>query len=188
MAGWSTVAHRVVGRRAGVSPTSSATAARTAWASFLGDAVAPFRPSGDEWGPRIAGVLDGGGTFRVVEVADEHRIVAFTATRRPADVDLAGGAALGIGELHLFYASPAVWGTDTATRLHRCALWDLATAGDEHAVLWTEDRNDRALRFYDRAGWRPDGTARRRTFLDVPIAERRYRIDVGAAIVAAAGR
>jgi dipeptidase E len=163
---------------AGVADVFGA-AARSAWVTFLGDAVSSFAPTAADWAPRIEGAA-GSGTFPVVEL--DGRIVAFAATRAPADDDLADAA--GVGELHLFYASPSVWGTDTARRLHRRALWDLAAAGRTSAVLWTEDRNDRALRFYARAGWRPEGAHRERTFLSVPITESRHRIDLAPALAA----
>ncbi len=151
-------------------------AARTAWSSFMGERrMAGLDSPPARWRARI-GELQALGTFTVGE--DDDGVAAFAATRPTLDADLDPS----IGELALLYASSRTWGTGLAARLHEQALLDLVAAGHDEAVVWTEERNARALAFYRREGWRPDGATRARTFLDQPIVEARHRVVLGDAI------
>ena len=49
----------------------------------------------------------------------------------------------------------------------------LRDAGCEEAFLFTEERNERALAVYARAGYRPDGSSRQSDFRGMPIRELR---------------
>lgn len=62
--------------------------------------------------------------------------------------------------LDALYVRPAAWGTGVAVRLHDRAVEALREAGVERARLWVLEENHRARRFYERRGWRPDGTSR----------------------------
>ena len=65
--------------------------------------------------------------------------------RRDEDVDIET-------ELMALYVRAAWWGTGVGYALMRAAI------GDRAAYLWLLDGNDRALRFYERQGFRLDGT------------------------------
>src|SRR6266498_2246427 len=52
---------------------------------------------------------------------------------------------------------------------------DLRKAGDGYLTLWVLEGNTRARRFYERAGWRPDGTSSRWERFNVHTL--RYRLD-----------
>lgn len=54
-------------------------------------------------------------------------------------------------EVWALYARAAVWGTGVGHALLRTAI------GDHPAYLWVLDGNDRAIRFYERQGFRADG-------------------------------
>jgi GNAT superfamily N-acetyltransferase len=69
-------------------------------------------------------------------------------------------AEAGAGELYAIYLEPDVVGGGIGRALHDAALADLRSRGFSRAILWTLDGNVRAQRFYERAGWRPDGTTR----------------------------
>jgi dipeptidase E len=156
-------------------------AARTAWAPFLGQAaLAELSAPADRWRTRID-EHHTVGTFVVAE--DDDGIAAFAATRPCLDPDLRpDGPSTGtVGELDLFYAAPRTWGRGLARQLHHQALLDLLAAGHEEAVLWTEERNVRAVAFYGRQGWRPDGATRARRFVGGPLVEARRRIDLATA-------
>jgi hypothetical protein len=42
-------------------------------------------------------------------------------------------------------------------------------------VPWVPDGNARAIGFYERTGWRADGTRKPDTLADLPVIELRYR-------------
>jgi tRNA dimethylallyltransferase len=71
-----------------------------------------------------------------------------------------GFAAWTDGWLDGLYVVPAAWGNGVAARLHDEALRGIAAAGVSTARLWVLEDNTRARRFYERRGWRPDGTDR----------------------------
>lgn len=88
------------------------------------------------------------------------------------DEDGLGLAAVSPGWLNGLYVRPEAWGTGVAARLHDRALEAL---GPGIARLWVLEENQRARRFYERRGWREDGSTR-----DVPFPP--YPVDLGYAI------
>jgi len=71
-----------------------------------------------------------------------------------------GFAAVDPPWLDALYVRPESWGTGIAARLHDEAVEVLRAAGVERARLWVLEANVRARRFYERRGWRSDGTTR----------------------------
>lgn len=71
-----------------------------------------------------------------------------------------GFAAVAPPWLDALYVRPEAWGSGVAARLHDRAVEALRAAGVETARLWVLEENLRARRFYERRGWRPDGTTR----------------------------
>lgn len=63
-----------------------------------------------------------------------------------------------IAELVAMYVDPDHWRHGVGNGLMQAAFERLAGLPYEEAVLWTFKRNDRAIAFYERFGWRPDGT------------------------------
>ncbi|HEY5398189.1 MAG TPA: GNAT family N-acetyltransferase [Trebonia sp.] len=61
------------------------------------------------------------------------------------------------GELYTLYVAPAHWSTGAGRALTDTALDGLRAAGYQRVVLWTLTENARARRFYDKAGFAPDG-------------------------------
>ena len=61
------------------------------------------------------------------------------------------------GELYSLYVAPAHWSTGAGRALTGAALDGLRAAGYRRVVLWTLIENARARRFYDKAGFAPDG-------------------------------
>lgn len=53
--------------------------------------------------------------------------------------------------------------------------------GFVRATLWVVSDNPRARRFYEAAGWAPDGTTRREDLLGSPVDEVRYAHDLAVA-------
>jgi GNAT superfamily N-acetyltransferase len=95
-------------------------------------------------------------------VADAFTVVAeldgefagYCYVAAPArDADLGGDVA----EVVAMYVDPARWRRGTGRALMRAALERLGALPYAEAALWTFKGNARAIAFYERHGWRPDG-------------------------------
>jgi GNAT superfamily N-acetyltransferase len=62
-----------------------------------------------------------------------------------------------VGELSALYLQPGHWRQGIGSRLHAAAVAGLCDRGFNTATLWVLEGNDRALRFYEQAGWVEDG-------------------------------
>jgi tRNA dimethylallyltransferase len=71
-----------------------------------------------------------------------------------------GLAAWADGWLDGLYVRPEHWGDGVADRLHDAALEGIVAGGAPAARLWVLEGNARARRFYERRGWRADGSQR----------------------------
>lgn len=78
------------------------------------------------------------------------------------------------GELFAIYVHPQHWGTGTGRALIQAGEDELRRLGHHDAVLWVLDDNPRARRFYELAGWSPDGAAREIHIFGFDVAEIRY--------------
>ena len=80
----------------------------------------------------------------------------------------------GAGELRALYVDPEAWGSG----LGRALIVEAERRLAHHhaaATLWVLTGNTRARRFYEAAGWRPDGTERRDRVLGAALDEVAYR-------------
>ena len=92
-----------------------------------------------------------------------------------------------VGELYALYVHPAWWSTGTGRALMDHVLAKVSRAGFPNVMLWVLERNARARRFYERAGFRPDGACHVLDGLG-GVIEIRYRRELGGGpIVAASG-
>jgi GNAT superfamily N-acetyltransferase len=66
--------------------------------------------------------------------------------------------------LQQLFVRPAAWGTGVAGELHDRAT-DLGAR-----KLWVMEQNERARRFYEKHGWRPDGRTRIVPFPPHPVS------------------
>jgi GNAT superfamily N-acetyltransferase len=128
-------------------------AARVAWAYLA--PVATLVPSVEEWAPRLE--------------AAEEAMVAVAAG------EVVGFAFTGACELQFLFTHPRVWGQGAGRALLAHAEDALRAAGCAEAVVWTEERNDRALAVYRKAAWETDGAAKERVWMGAPIRELRLR-------------
>jgi GNAT superfamily N-acetyltransferase len=106
--------------------------------------------------------------------------VTFVAQR---DGDVIGFAALGpsrdlprLGELYAIYVEPDEWSSGAGRALLAVAEEQLESEYDV-ALLWVLEDNPRARRFYERAGWAPDGARKAEQRFGVRAPEIRYRKD-----------
>ena len=79
-----------------------------------------------------------------------------------------------VAELYALYVHPAWWSTGTGRALMDRVLAKVRAAGYACITLWVLEANARARRFYQRAGFAPDGA---RHVLDElgGVTEIRYR-------------
>jgi GNAT superfamily N-acetyltransferase len=79
-----------------------------------------------------------------------------------------------IAELYALYVHPAWWSTGTGRALMDQVLAKVRAAGYASVTLWVLEANARARRFYQRAGFAPDGARHVLDDLD-GVIEIRYR-------------
>jgi len=92
-----------------------------------------------------------------------------------------------VGELYALYVHPSWWSTGTGRALMDHVLAKVSRAGYPDVMLWVLERNARARRFYERAGFQPDGASHVLDGLG-GVVEIRYRRALGGGpIVAASG-
>ena len=108
-----------------------------------------------------------------VFVADEGETVTGFAALGPSRDER------GVGELYAIYVDPSAWGSGVGRALIAEAEAALGARWDE-ATLWVLEDNPRARRFYERAGWAPDGAQKAEERLGVAAVEVRYRKSLGA--------
>jgi GNAT superfamily N-acetyltransferase len=89
----------------------------------------------------------------------------------PLTADGEGGR---VAELYALYVRPAWWSTGTGRALMEKVLARSAAAGYRSITLWVLRDNQRARRFYGRAGFAPDGATNVLTGLG-GVLELRYR-------------
>jgi ribosomal protein S18 acetylase RimI-like enzyme len=105
----------------------------------------------------------------VVEGPD-HTVKGYALAAPCRDDDVPG-----FGEIEAIYLEPAARGSGLGRPLLEAATGTLAGSGFETAVLWVLTANEGARRFYERAGFRPDGSTRDIDFDGTPLEEIRYR-------------
>lgn len=111
----------------------------------------------------VSGLMQEGYHFWVATRGDEIVGVALAGPRRDADVSV-------LLELELLYVRESVKGSGLADGLLSTAI------GDADAYLWVMDGNERAIAFYRRHGFVPDG-ARRPIDDGLPDEIRMVRVD-----------
>jgi ribosomal protein S18 acetylase RimI-like enzyme len=99
-----------------------------------------------------------------------ERICGFCSYGQARDDDLADD----VGEITAIYAAPESWGSGVGRALMEAALGALAGRGFGAVTLWVLEQNPRARRFYQLAGFQPDGK-RALIFGEHKIPEMRYR-------------
>lgn len=88
-------------------------------------------------------------TWVAVDATEEGELVGLVSTGPGRDNDLADDIDL---ELTALYVRVAWWGSGVGYELFQTAV------GDRAAYLWVPAANEHAIRFYERQGFRLDGT------------------------------
>jgi GNAT superfamily N-acetyltransferase len=81
----------------------------------------------------------------------------------------------GTGEVFAIYQEARAAGKGVGRALFSHAMGDLRAQGFNMAVLWVLESNHRARRFYEIAGWNPDGARKKDHRADHVRHEIRYR-------------
>jgi RimJ/RimL family protein N-acetyltransferase len=102
-------------------------------------------------------------------VAEENAgIVGFVSVGASRDGDADG-------ELYAIYVDPGRWGTGIGRELLAAGESRLRELGYRDVILWVLAQNPRARRFYELAGWQPDGARRDSALVAGSVPEVRYR-------------
>lgn len=80
------------------------------------------------------------------------------------------------GEVRAIYLAQAAAGKGIGRALFAHAVADLRARGYQRAPLWVLESNARARRFYEVAGWRPDGARKTEERPGALLREVRYAI------------
>jgi GNAT superfamily N-acetyltransferase len=102
--------------------------------------------------------------WREVVAALDHE--AFLAE---TDGEAVGVAAIEGDWVNGLYVLPEWWGSDVAPALHDALVDAIRAGGAANAHLWVLEANARARRFYERRGWRENGTTRVVPYLPNPL-------------------
>ena len=79
------------------------------------------------------------------------------------------------GEVTSIYVLPSAWVTGAGRGLMAAAVDRMRSDGFRAATLWVLRDNERARRFYERAGWSVDGTEKDDVAAGRTVTEVRYR-------------
>jgi ribosomal protein S18 acetylase RimI-like enzyme len=98
------------------------------------------------------------GPFENLVVVNGDRIIGYVAVGPYRLGQHDGLLSRRIGEVVAIYVDPPRWGTGAGRVLMDAALRRLTERGFESVRLWVLADNSHARRFYERAGFTPDGT------------------------------
>lgn len=108
---------------------------------------------------------------RLVVETDDGEVVGFVVTGPSRSGESAG-------EVQVLNVDPAHWGRGMGRLLLAAAESELRAADFEVAVLWVVEGNARARRFYESAGWDPDGGSKVDHRFGTGVVEVWYRFDL----------
>ncbi|MFE6840971.1 GNAT family N-acetyltransferase [Streptomyces sp. NPDC057705] len=80
-----------------------------------------------------------------------------------------------VGEVYALYVSPELIGRGIGRILLSEAHARMQDQGFEASALWVLRDNERARRFYERAGYQADGTTQDDVYDEITLSELRYR-------------
>ncbi len=80
-----------------------------------------------------------------------------------------------LGEIYAIYVAPQWWRHGLGHQLLTASVATLKEDNYQEAILWVLSKNERAIRFYQQAGWHLDQACRYEKILDVSVQEVRCR-------------
>lgn len=130
---------------------------RKAYAGIVPDDVLAAMDVADRAG-RYRDRMSRPGPFENLVVVDQDQVVGYVALGPYRVGQRDGLYSRRVGEVIAIYVDPPRWGTGAGWTLMEAALHRLAARGFETVRLWVLADNGQARRFYERAGFTPDGT------------------------------
>ena len=104
----------------------------------------------------------------------DEQVVGWVSVGASRDEDLAGES---VGEVMAIYVLATHWQSGVGLALWKTAVQHLEAQGFQRLTLWVLTRNERAIRFYRKAGWAEDtGSARTLVRGGVTLEEVRYGV------------
>jgi GNAT superfamily N-acetyltransferase len=83
-----------------------------------------------------------------------------------------------VGELQTLYLHPDVWRAGGGSALLHAVEEEFGRAGLRSVTAWVLESNARARLFYERRGWRPDGTSKPHDWGTFVVTDVRYQVRV----------
>jgi GNAT superfamily N-acetyltransferase len=112
--------------------------------------------------------------WRTWVAEDDRGLAGFAVTGPSQDAD----ADLKTAEVYAIYLAPDRVGSGVGRELFAHAVDDLRDRGFRTATLWVLETNEQTRRFYEIAGWKPDGaTTRERVDCEMRPTVR-YRVEL----------
>jgi GNAT superfamily N-acetyltransferase len=115
------------------------------------------------------------GTFVVVDATDAAAVRGFATVGPSRDDDADPGE---VGEVYTIYLDPSAWGTGVGAELLDAGQAEMRLAAYRRATLWTLGTNERAKRFYERRGWKADGSTKLHDWGTFTATDVRYAIEL----------
>jgi GNAT superfamily N-acetyltransferase len=112
-------------------------------------------------------------TTGTLVVTDAETITGFASIGPTRDED---DDPTTVGELQTLYLDPDVWNTGRGSALLQAVQDQFVTARFLSASAWVLEPNRRARLFYERHGWRFDGTTKQHDWVAFVATDVRYRV------------
>jgi GNAT superfamily N-acetyltransferase len=113
-------------------------------------------------------------TWRTWVAEDGGAVIGWATTGPSEDADAEDRT----GEVYAIYLEPDRVGTGIGRALFAHAVDDLRQRGFATVTLWVLETNERARRFYEIAGWKPDGAVSSEHVDCEMRPTTRYRVDL----------
>jgi RimJ/RimL family protein N-acetyltransferase len=126
---------------------------RSAYRGLLPDAYLDRLSVDEREAQRREHLDDSGSGWGTLVAEEDGRVIGFATFGPSRDED----APPGTGEVPAIYLDPSAVGTGVGRELFAETVSGLRSAGFTRATLWVLEANERARRFYEKAGWTRDG-------------------------------
>jgi ribosomal protein S18 acetylase RimI-like enzyme len=120
-------------------------------------------------------LLDSGDRAAIFVADFEEKPIGFASGGGSNDE----GISAETGEMWTLYLLHQFWGQGIGRQLHDTLLAELERQGFVEATLWVLESNERTRRWYEKRGWKLDGSRKATELWGAQITEVRYRKMLG---------
>jgi len=106
----------------------------------------------------------------IVAVTEDEQVIGWAFFGPSRDKD-----GVGYGELYAIYLDSDYWGKGYGQELIFFAIEHLKKKGLTTITLWVLEKNKRTIRFYEKAGFKPDGGRKSINIGGIDLVEIRFR-------------